>query len=279
LEGAVIYSCSEERKGPAVLWFHGSGSRAYDLPYIMLGREISARGYTFLTCNTRGHDIFAPLWSESGRATPGCTLMARFGGVPLDLDPWITYAMERGHSGVVLAGHGFGAARVAYYQAHARDPRVAGIILASPDVKWHAEPERVALAERMLADGDGDELMPQEEGSPAWYRMSARTLVERARISGNTFRSGSGVPHIARIEAPILAFYGTEEEWCGGRAELDEIRAAALSSQCVRAALVPGADHVYWGKSAETADLIADWLKSLEARMPVRSYSEGVYAA
>ena len=280
LEGAMIHAIGGfDRKSVAVLWFHGNTSRFYDLPYIHVGKELARHGYSFLTCNTHGHDIIAPLWGPDGDMVPGGALMERFSQVPLDLDPWISYAISRDYKGVVLVGHSFGANKVAYYQAHTQDPRVWGVALASPDVRWHAEPHRVQLAREMLDEGKGEELMPQVEGNPPWYRMSARTLVERARIAQNVFRSNDGAPYIARLSSPLLAFYGSEETWCGGEAELQTIREGATSSPRVDTHLLEGADHVYWGKAAGAATLLARWIDALSEEKAALTRNSLVYVA
>jgi dienelactone hydrolase len=281
LEGAMINPSGVIRKPVVVLWFHGNTSRFYDLPYIQIGRELAKLGYSFLTCNTHGHDILAPIWGAEGEMSPGGALMERFSEVPLDLDPWISYALSRGYSGVILAGHSFGAAKVAYYQAHAQDPRVVGVVLASPDVKWQAEPERVELAEKMVAEGQGDELMPQVEGNPPWYRMSARTLFDRARVAQHVFQSDAGEPHIAHVASPLLAFYGTEEAWCGGPEELRAVKEAATSAPKVDTHLLEGADHVYWGNAPDAARLIAGWADGLieSTHASEKSIASAGYAA
>jgi hypothetical protein len=52
-------------------------------------------------------------------------------------------------------GNSLGAFKVGYYQAQRQDPRVLGLITASPcrEVGSFLTPERVALAERMVAEG------------------------------------------------------------------------------------------------------------------------------
>ncbi|MFL5733405.1 MAG: hypothetical protein ACJ78Q_09395, partial [Chloroflexia bacterium] len=104
------------------------------------------------------------------------------------------------------------------------------------------------------------DLLPLLEGNPPWYRMSARTLLGRARIAVHVYESDTQTPYIASVRCPLLAFYGTEEAWLGGDAELETIRRNASASPCVDTHLVEGADHVYWDRAAEVAALIAGWV-------------------
>lgn len=261
LEGAIISPVGIEQKKTAVIWIHGNTSRFYDFPYVQVGRDMAGLGYTFVTANTHGHDIVSVIWDDKGGSTPGGACWERFDEIPLDIAPWIDLSIGNGAENVVLVGHSFGANKVAYYQAMRQDPRVLGVVSASGDVKWRADAERIALAEQMEAEGRDDEVLPQLEVS--WYRMSARTFLSRARIAQHVLTSEEKTPFIARIECPILAIYGTEEEWCGTQSDLDEIRKGAVASRRVDTRLLDGADHVYWGKSEVAAGVIGEWIEAI----------------
>ena len=264
LEGVWIRPAAAPEGGarPAVLWFHGNTSRFCDEPYVHLGRELAGRGLAFLTGNVRAHDMVAPIWGPGGEPVAGGAAWERFAGTRRDVAAWVDHAAGRGYARVVLAGHSFGAARVTYYQAEAADRRVAGLILASPDVRYRVQPERTARAEEWIAAGREDDLLPAPDEAP-WYRLSPRTLLDRATVAQHVYSSDSRVPHLATIAVPILAFYGAEEAWLGGQPELDLIRAQAAAAPSVTTRILPGADHAYWGHAAVAADLIAGWLAGL----------------
>jgi dienelactone hydrolase len=260
LEGAII----RPRRGHmpvGIIWIHGNTSRFYDLPYMQIGRELAALGYTFITSNTHGQDSSSGLWGPSDEANSEGVCRERFEDISLDLNAWIDMAIEEGLKGVVLVGHSFGANKVFYYQAERQDPRVLGVVSASGDVKWKATPDRVSLAEEMEAEGRGDEALPYLDAP--WYRMSARTFLDRARIAQHIFYSETQTPYVAKVTCPILAFYGSEEDWCGSMNELDMVRCNATASMQVDTAIIDGADHVYWGKATEAAQLIGDWAGNL----------------
>ena len=266
LEGAIIRPAEEAvREGAAaataVILVHGNTSRFYDQPYVELGRELAALGYTFITANTHGHDVTSVIWGPEGESNPGGACWERFDEVPLDLEAWVGLAADLGYERVVLMGHSFGANKVVYYQAVRDDPRVAGVVSASGDVRWKANPERLAQAERMEAEGKPDEVLPALE--VPWYLMSARTYLGRARFAQHVFDSDTQSAYVSRVRCPILAFYGTEEEWCGSQDELDTIRRNARSSSRVDTLLIEGADHVYWRRAPEVAGIIAGWIDNL----------------
>lgn len=262
LEGAIISPNGTARKPLAIILIHGNTSRFYDLPYVQLGRELAQMGYTFITASTHGHDVVSVVWDSEGGSAPGGACWERFDEMPLDIAPWVDLACANGAEGVILIGHSFGASKAAYYQAVRHDPRVRGIICASADVKWQADAERMSVAEQMESEGREDEVLPALEVS--WYRMSARTFLGRARIAQHVLTSQERTPHIAEVECPILAFYGTEEEWCGTQADLDNITRNAGAAK-VSTHIVEGADHVYWGRAAEVAGLIDQWADELES--------------
>src|SRR5579872_452249 len=58
LEGAIIRPAATHSRA-AIVWIHGSTYKFSDRPYVELGREIARRGCTFISGNTRGHDLAA----------------------------------------------------------------------------------------------------------------------------------------------------------------------------------------------------------------------------
>ena len=71
LEGALIHPAAVESKDTAIIWVHGNTSRYYDLPYVQVGREMAALGYTFVTANTHGHDVMSELWDDNAASPAG----------------------------------------------------------------------------------------------------------------------------------------------------------------------------------------------------------------
>ncbi len=263
LEGAIIRPSRGTAKPVAIIWIHGNTSRFYDLPYMQIGREMAALGYTFITSNTHGQNACSTILEPGDEANAGSVCRERFEEIPLDLNAWIDMAIEEGFKAVVLVGHSFGANKVLYYQAERQDPRVLGVVSASGDIKWKAAPDQLALAEEMEAEGKADEVLPQLDAP--WYRMSARTFLGRARIAQHVFDSRAETPYIAKITSPILAFYGSEEDWCGTAGDLDLISRNARAAERVDTLTMEGADHVYWGKASVAARLIGDWVEDLLA--------------
>jgi pimeloyl-ACP methyl ester carboxylesterase len=259
LEGILMRPTAMASSAVAVVWIHGGAAKFCEQHYIGIGRELAARGYPFISGNTRGHDGFTLLW-RGDEVIAGGSSFERFDESPRDLSAWIDRAMDLGVRGVVLAGHSLGASKVVYYQARHNDPRVLGLIAASPIVGWQSNPERVSLAEQMVREGRGEDLLPHLEGSPRWNIVSAQMVLTRDQVIRHTFDSDERSPDIAQVDGPLLVLYGTEEMVDPGW--LETLRANTRSSVHTDIQLVEGAGHEYAGQERQVAALIAAWITS-----------------
>jgi pimeloyl-ACP methyl ester carboxylesterase len=191
---------------------------------------------------------------------------------PLDIGAWIDWTLGLGFERVVLLGHSFGGPKVVYYQAQRQDSRVVGIVCASPgsahagQPRFAVSPEVYDLAERMVAEGRGQDLLPWGTyGGVSNGAISAQTCLDWApahRAQGDVFGVFTEQPAIGRIRCPIFAFYGTDEADEGGPAELERIRRGATAAN-VETRMFAGADHLYTGHESEIADAVAAWLGTL----------------
>src|SRR5437667_22278 len=84
-------------------------------------------------------------------------------------------------------------------------------------------------------------------------RTSATTLLSRAAVGDLTSRLRS-------VRLPVLAIYGSEETDIGGQDDLDRMRQLVAGS--FTGALIAGADHLYTGREAQAAEIIAGWIGS-----------------
>jgi pimeloyl-ACP methyl ester carboxylesterase len=263
LIGARFQPRQAQPQPVGIVLIHGNTGKFCDYPYVMLARQLAGHGYTVINGNTRGHDISATLW-KMPEDTPmaGGSAWELLEASPDDLAAWLNYAEDLGLPRCVLIGHSQGAAKVVYYQAQRRDPRLHGIVLASPDLHGHWPPALVAQAQSLVAMGQGNELLPAILNTD-WYRLSANNIVSRATILNHTYTSAIDKPFIADVHCPILALFGTAGD-VGGAPELDMLRQNAVHATRVDTKLVPGADHVYTNQEAAVAAMIAAWINSVE---------------
>jgi pimeloyl-ACP methyl ester carboxylesterase len=255
--------------GAAVLWIHGGARNFYYPSYLVLGRALAALGHAFLSANTRGRDVGAVVrWDEArDRPVLGGVAWERFDESPLDLEAWVDRLGALGCPRVVLAGHSMGGWRVAHYQATRRDPRVAGLVLAStpvdpPDPRRRHPPDLLELAERMVAEGRGDALLPPER---LGHHQSAATFLRLGEVDLDLYGVASGSPLLARVGCPVLAWFGTapDEERLGGAASLERAGRALPPGTRLDVGRIEGASHMYIGHEEAVAGHLARWIRAL----------------
>src|SRR6266571_6624975 len=183
VNGGVVFTPRKESAKPvAVIWIHGWGVNFYQPTYVNIGRGLAERGYTCIAANTRMHDLGnVAAWRGKKRIRGG-----GYWGVASeevrDLAAWIDFAGERGFKKVVLVGHSAGWAAVRGYQAEKQDERVIGVVLASGAVRPETrptDPEQLAQATRLMAEGQGDALVRDPKRSFPSY-ISAATFLDIA---------------------------------------------------------------------------------------------------
>lgn len=108
-------------------------------------------------------------------------------------------------------------------------------------------------------------LIGRSEGHPLFgdlcYRLSARTLANRAAVLPGISKAKGNAAMISSISTPVLAFFGTQD--VGGEVELVTIQQRAVSASSVETRVIDGTDHVYTGRELEVARLIATWIEML----------------
>jgi pimeloyl-ACP methyl ester carboxylesterase len=271
LEGLHIRPDGQDTPPEAgIVWIHGNAARFYDYPYVSIGRALAAAGFSVLCANTRGHDISAYLWRAAGGVprpweSPGDMPIGGGSGwdaleeAPRDLAAWVDMARSGlATDSVVLVGHSSGAQRVVLYQAERYDPRVAGLVLASPDLVGFMPAGQLAEAERMISEGRGLEVLPAQPFAP-WYRQSAQNVAGRSKVLSHMLESAHDEPAIiSAVRCPILAFYGTKEGI--GQSMLQTMQARASGAASLDTQLIEGADHIYSGREEQVAHVIAAWI-------------------
>jgi pimeloyl-ACP methyl ester carboxylesterase len=261
-----------------ILWIHGLFSSFYEGMYVALGREMAGRGYVFLSVNTRGHDFGAALRDPNGAPVTGGSGWERLEESPRDVASWVDFLAASGYRRVIVAGHGLGARKAAFYVTERHDARVVGLVAASPIVLKYpggapTDEERnlLATARQMLAAGRGGDLMPWP---PEGCSMSAATYLDHedpdapfSNVFSLTGHSRTS-PLSEELKIPILAFFGSQERSSDGRdrgGELGLFRHGARSSPQVSITLVRGADYWYTGRVSAVADILAKFVMGLPA--------------
>jgi pimeloyl-ACP methyl ester carboxylesterase len=271
--GGVIYSPPKDVAKPiAIIWIHGWGTNFYAPTYVMIGRALAERGYTTIGGNTRMHDLGNVEWIGDKRIRGG-----GYWGVASDqvrdIAAWIDLAESRGFEDVILVGHSAGWAAVTQYQAEAQDRRVVGVVVASGSVRpgGPIDPDQIAQATRMMADGHPDDLVRDPKRSFPSF-ISAATMLDIANAPPE-LRDFYGTqkettnPAVIRIHCPLLAFYGTKGD-VGDAADLELLKSFVQRQprgpSSVETTMIKSGDHMYTGEEAQVADIIAKWAGTLK---------------
>lgn len=199
--------------GPLLLWIHTRQQGFAEREYVSIGRLLAARGYHFLTVDTRGHDFGAWYRTAEGPTLQG-SAWERFSDCVRDIDAWADAARAMGYERLVLIGHGFGGAKSLHFQAQRQLPQVDALVLASSgsSVRDKLPPGLSDMAQSMVDDGRGQDLLPwKTSGENYASTVSAEYYLARSIMRTELYGTADLPPAIARIRCPIIAWYGREE--------------------------------------------------------------------
>lgn len=271
--GALFAPPKNIAKPFAVIWIHGASLNFYDPAYLAIGRDLAKHGYTFITGNTRMHDLGNDEAWPGGKRIRGGT----YWGIPSeqvrDIAAWIDFAEGLGFKRIVLVGHSAGANAVREYQAQTNDPRVAGLVLASGDVRPDTRvppAEWVSTAKQDMADGKPEELVQ----GPFLSAATFLDIVNRPPEFKDFFGELSAGAGVSRIRCPLLVILGTDGD-VGNEEDLERIKSSVkrlpTRPSRVNTALIQGADHMYDRHEDRVAEVIASWADTLLSANTERS--------
>jgi pimeloyl-ACP methyl ester carboxylesterase len=273
LAGVVTRPAEEATKPITFVFIHGYPISS-TLPFTTnIGRALAGHGYTFVAANTRGHDIGTLLFRRGGQLMLGGAWWELFDESPRDLAGWISFAekQQQGFRGVVLVGHSFGALKVVYYQAKRQDPRVLGVVAAAPVMRPHAwglarrpTSERTQLAERMVSEGRGLDLLPWDPYGEPHGTVSAQTYLSWVQADNlDLFGLSTHDAVISQLRCPLFACFGTNDEDTGTEADLELIDRNATAAARVDTRMFEGAGHGFSGHEGEVAAALSAWVDTL----------------
>ncbi len=271
--GAMFTPPAYSSRNIAIIWIHGWGANFYEPTYVMIARRLAERGLTTIVANTRMHDLGNVAGWRGDKRIRGGGYWGVASEQARDIAAWINFAESHGFKDVVLVGHSAGWAAVSTYQAEKQDARVVGVVVASPSIQpgtGPTDPDQIAQATRMLADGRGDDLVRDPKRSFPSF-ISAATMMDIVNSPPELkdffgTRSGTRNPGITRIRCPLLAFFGTRGD-VGGEKDLQLLKSfiayQASGPSRVDTAIIGKADHMYTGEEAAVARTIGEWINSV----------------
>lgn len=272
-----------DEAGTAVLYVHGLGGNGFTLFSDDLAEALPAAGYPFLRGNLREAELLRiDEFPSAAEVRKGGGAFHRFDDCVPDIRAWLDQAESTGHDRVVLLGHSLGSLKATHYLARTQDPRVAGLVLASTadliamhEARYSPEERRSfeSLAQRMVREGSGEELMPAECAMGLMRQpVSAASYLDRfgpvpawdvmdlaGRGSARAFSA------LRQVRVPVLALFGTVSETVAAEEiepAFERLRRAAVAAPSFTTDVLEGANHFYTGHGARLAAAMLTWLNS-----------------
>lgn len=134
-----IYFEPKKKGDKAILWVHGLTDTFYGdvKTFETFAKQCEKLGWGFASFNNRGHDVITSV-SKIDRSTPKGKIHSiqgaaceKFIDCVYDIDAALSFLEKEGFNEVILVGISTGANKACYYAATKKDPRVAGVVLAS----------------------------------------------------------------------------------------------------------------------------------------------------
>lgn len=280
-----FYARADQANAPTIVYTHGlSGSfetnfifNLLDLPGVERFNVLSttSSGHGNIATTRRGEPLRFKLTGSAFEIFTDC--------VP-DLQAWLDFASSESSGKVILWGHSLGSSKVTHYLAQTADPRIAGLVLASPsdvtggfmdNVGRENVPGFIEQARAHVAAGRPTQIMPDDcVIGLLKQRISAGTVIDRfdAGKPADQFDfygrgSTTAFKDLAKVDRPILVIYCKDGELVGPNGVQVAIR--TLREQAVRCptleSLVVDGGHWYMGHEDEAMRTLLDWSRRLVA--------------
>lgn len=256
LDGAW-YEPDGEATG-AVMLMHGNTMNFYTGAPRFLPPMLTALGLACLAYNRRGHDILS---IRNSKENPVGAALQTTKEAFADNEAAANWLRDKGFKAPILIGHSNGGFLAVQHAA--RHPETPAMVLLSAHAGGNREkraintgfqggkktPELIAKAEKMIAEGRGDELMML----PAWiFVTTAASYIDRQSLPDT-------VETASQITCPVLYIRGDLER-------KDSYPAEDFAANCAGPCdveIVENCDHFYNGCEDVIIDLVSNWLKKV----------------
>jgi pimeloyl-ACP methyl ester carboxylesterase len=264
-DGILLYGAffgSSKTGSMAVLLVHGGWGNFYTGLGRFLPGALAAAGVACLSLNNRGHD-----YGTVSDGEPCIGLMReQFEDCPKDVAAGLSFLKKKGYSRIVLIGHSYGSAKIAYSQKIEPDPHVEGLILCSPaalmqDVWKHyldiPYDEAVRETRRLVYEGQGERIV-------VFRRLGLMPIVCTARTFLSVWGPDSAQDlraFIGELTKPLLLTICEGDRIC-----MKYTRAVyehTLGTQDRQFRVLRGGDHYYIGAEGELEKTICGWISRL----------------
>lgn len=275
----------KSKSDTALLHVHGTAGDFYTHKFIEVeGQSLLKNNISFLTVNTRGHDVYADLRKHDGNRVEWKSIgggFETFEDSVLDIQAWVDLLKKQGVKKIILQGHSLGAQKVLYYQYRAKNPLVVGQIHLSPQndagymlVKYGEKKysEIDQIIKKLIKDGKGKDLLPPE--------LSIICPMSATTYSEYLLEDGAGTLHpyhnpnsknwsaFENIKEKLLVVFGENDTFINHSCKSKSVNAivAMLKSKKTKGMtvkVIKEANHSYIGTENRLIKTISVWLKSM----------------
>lgn len=275
------HKASADKVNRALLWTHGLTDTFYGDKklYEAFTDEAEKTGIAFAVFNNRGHDVVTSITKVDPKSAKGTSSF--WGGAAyenfeesvFDIDAGISFLAAQGYSQIFIAGSSTGANKVCYYAGTQKDPRVIGVILASPlsDVainkhylgkKYHDQLQKMRAlsktkeANKLLDDVDYFPLTPN--------RYLSLYTENSAEDTFPYYQKKPSFTLLKKITLPLLLIVGESDEYTDR--PIDQIVGIfnkQQTSKSFKSVVIPQAFHSLKPQEKRATKEIFSWISSL----------------
>ncbi len=272
-DGMILHGFLSEygKSDTCVIYVHGMGSSFYS------GRLVSPfanachdAGYSFLSINTRGHDMEA-YEKFDGNKRKGRwigTRYEKFEESRKDIEGAVKLAKAYGYKKIFLVGHSTGCQKILYYQYSMKRKIINALVFLAPDDDYNLNRvkfgrkwmDMVRLAKTLAHAGKGNDYERKLPFSPNRFL----SVADMKNVEARLFNYDGKMREFSSIGIPIMVVFGTLDEGAVKPvSEYVEILKEKTAAKTFCSAIIEGATHSFKKNENAVASLAVKWLRSV----------------
>jgi pimeloyl-ACP methyl ester carboxylesterase len=264
----------KQKTTQTLIHIHGWVGNFYERKYIdHIAKVAVSKGFAFLTFNNRGAGIISDFIKRKKIKEEYVRIggsLEKFDNCIKDIKAAVDFLKAKGYKKIILEGHSLGCQKAVFYKRKTKDSLVKGLILLAPVDDYgftkallkSKHKKALEIAKRMVKNGQ--DKTPVPEWMAYYPLLSAQMFVnvtDPNSSSGKIFNYSGKLTEIKSVDCPILAVFGSEDEWQADPGEKLKILEENVKDCDIE--LVQNAGHRFIGFEEKLSKLIGNWIKNL----------------
>lgn len=259
------------RTNNALIHIHGWIGNFYENKFIdYVAKAAVSKRFAFLTFNNRGAGVITDFIKRKKTKVDYVRVggsLEEFKDCIFDIKAAADFLSKKGYKKIILQGHSLGCQKATFYKYKTRDKRVKGLILLAPvdDVGFTQNKlknkyiKSLSVAKEMVRNNKGDKPVPKWMAFyPLLNAKMFLNVADPKSSSGRLFDYSGNLKEIKNVNCPILAVFGSKDEYQSNSAEKLKILKENVKDCDIK--LVTNAGHGFVGFEEKLSKLIGDWL-------------------